>query len=245
MKMRTATSARRLSGLGLAVAGVIVLSAWLLLAVGTPGTAEAAQQVTLAAGQRLTLKSDACSLEVRESSPTRVRVACPAEGVKANVASDDDSAVEVTNAQVGSEGKRKLAAGEAIKVLASSCLLNVKTDTPQKVVINCKFVPTFTPTPKPPTLTPTRAPAKANVFVSNYTGGTLCYEIQGTGIGQRCYGGGTEMTYGSFPAGTYRWSASAWCGSASSTFYFGPQNWNEQFSCGSGVLVASSPDGAH
>ncbi len=70
--------------------------------------------------------------------------------------------------------------------------------------------PSATPTPVPPT-----QPPMAEAWVINDTGGRLCYEVIGTGIGRKCYGSGGKSFYGRFPAGIYRYEASARCGSAS------------------------------
>lgn len=59
-------------------------------------------------------------------------------------------------------------------------------------------------------------PPQSKVYVVNNTGGQLCYEIYGTGIGQKCYSPGTYY-YGAFAPGTYSWYASARCGSISGT----------------------------
>jgi hypothetical protein len=88
--------------------------------------------------------------------------------------------------------------------------------------------PTTTPTP-----TPTQPP-RATVYVDNRTGGILCYEIYGTGIGRKCFASGTHL-YGSFPAGTYSWHASAGCGTADGTKYFSAGTWTHQFWCGAGT----------
>ncbi|MGC9347780.1 MAG: hypothetical protein ACP5JG_06550 [Anaerolineae bacterium] len=76
----------------------------------------------------------------------------------------------------------------------------------------------------------TVSPPMASVSVQNDTGGTLCYEIDGTGIGERCYSSGTHF-YGSFPAGTYTWHASARCGSAGGTKYYGAGKYTHRFWC--------------
>jgi hypothetical protein len=74
-------------------------------------------------------------------------------------------------------------------------------------------------------------PPMAQVYVQNDTGGTLCYEVHNTGIGRRCFSSGTHY-YGSFPAGTYSWSASAPCGSASGTRYYSSGTNVHRFWCG-------------
>ena len=80
-------------------------------------------------------------------------------------------------------------------------------------------------------------PRLANVYVQNDTGGTLCYEIDGTGIGRRCFSSGIAY-YGSFPAGTYTWHASAPCGSASNTRTYGVGDFLHRFWCGQANSLA-------
>jgi len=77
----------------------------------------------------------------------------------------------------------------------------------------------------------TVAPPTAWAYVQNDTGGTLCYEVFGTGIGRKCFPGGVHL-YGSFPAGTHTWSASAPCGSASGSLYYEPGDNIHRFWCG-------------
>ena len=62
-------------------------------------------------------------------------------------------------------------------------------------------------------------PSMATVYVDNNTGGSLCFEIYGTGIGEQCYGAG-EHLYGTFPSGTYNYDVSARCGSLSGSEYY-------------------------
>ncbi len=59
----------------------------------------------------------------------------------------------------------------------------------------------------------------ATVYVQNNTGGQLCYEVYGSGIGQKCYSSGLNY-YGAFPVGTYSWHVSACGGSADGTQYY-------------------------
>ena len=93
-----------------------------------------------------------------------------------------------------------------------------------------------TPTPTP---TPTPLP-KCKVYVKNNTGGELCYEVYGTGIGRKCYSSGTYY-YGTFLAGTYSWHATAWCGSASGTRYYSSGSWTHEFWCTSSAALESAP----
>jgi serine protease len=66
-----------------------------------------------------------------------------------------------------------------------------------------------------PVPTPTAIPIPmTNLTVINNTGSQLCYEVIGTGIGQKC-SSQDSFFYGSFPAGTYKWTASAACGTGS------------------------------
>ena len=76
----------------------------------------------------------------------------------------------------------------------------------------------------------TVSPPTADVSVENNTGGTLCYEVDGTGIGRKCFGSGISF-YGSFPSGTYTWHASAPCGTASGTEYYEPGEFVHEFWC--------------
>ena len=73
-------------------------------------------------------------------------------------------------------------------------------------------------------------PPMAEVYVKNDTGGSLCYEVYDTGIGQKCFSSGTHY-YGSFPSGTYKWRASAWCGTDSGSRYYGPEEYIHRFWC--------------
>ena len=94
------------------------------------------------------------------------------------------------------------------------------------------------PTPTP-TSTPT-PPPQCELYVKNNTGGELCYEVYGTGIGRRCYSSGTHY-YGTFPAGTYSWHATAWCGSASGSRYYSSGTWTHDFWCASSATLESAP----
>ena len=73
-------------------------------------------------------------------------------------------------------------------------------------------------------------PPMAEVYVQNDTGGQLCYEVDGTGVGKKCFSSGRHY-YGSFPSGTYTWHASARCGSASGSRYYQPGEFIHQFWC--------------
>lgn len=90
---------------------------------------------------------------------------------------------------------------------------------------------------KQPTPTP---PPQCELYVENNTGGELCYEVYGTGIGQRCYSSGTHY-YGTFPAGTYSWHATARCGSASGSRSYPSGTWTHEFWCAGGAALESAP----
>jgi hypothetical protein len=78
-------------------------------------------------------------------------------------------------------------------------------------------------------------PPQSTIYITNNTGCTLCYEIYGTGIGQKCFSSAGSNFYGSFPVGYYQWAASACCGPASDTDYFGEGTWEHAFGCYRGV----------
>jgi hypothetical protein len=73
-------------------------------------------------------------------------------------------------------------------------------------------------------------PPMSEVYVENNTGGQLCYTVEDTGIGQKCFSGGTHY-YGSFPAGTYSWRASASCGTDSGTEDYEAGIFTHEFWC--------------
>ncbi len=89
--------------------------------------------------------------------------------------------------------------------------------------IACESLPGVTTTPIPVT----------NLQVRNETGGTLCFEVLEAGIGERCWQRGwTDYNYyGTFPAGTYNWVASMWCGTLDVTYKFPPQDWYFRIWC--------------
>lgn len=95
--------------------------------------------------------------------------------------------------------------------------------------------PTATPTPTPP--------PKCMVYVQNDTGGQLCYEVYNTGIGRKCFSGGRHL-YGSFPRGSYKWHASARCGSADGTKTYPAGTYTHRFWCGAGASLQSGVDAA-
>ncbi len=65
-------------------------------------------------------------------------------------------------------------------------------------------------------------PEKASVTLVNSTGGTLCFRILGTGIGEMCFATSGPHLYGEFWPGTYDYFAAARCGSISKTRTFLP-----------------------
>lgn len=94
-----------------------------------------------------------------------------------------------------------------------------------------------------PTPTATNTPTKtitpipqANVYISNETGGSLCYEVYGSGIGQKC-SSSSYFFYGSFPAGNYSFRVSAWCGSLTDTRYYPPGDMEHRFWCSTSAGV--------
>lgn len=91
--------------------------------------------------------------------------------------------------------------------------------------------------------TPTPIP-QSSVYVENDTGGQLCYEIYGSGIGRKCFSSGTHH-YGSFPTGTYSWHASARCGSDGGTRYYSSGTWVHRFWCGVAGGAQSAPSLRH
>ncbi len=93
--------------------------------------------------------------------------------------------------------------------------------------------PTPTPTPTP---TP---PPQCKLYVKNGTGGTLCYKVKGSGIGEKCYSSGGTHYYGSFAPGNYVWQASARCGSASGSRYYASGTWTHEFWCAGSTALKS------
>ena len=146
---------------------------------------------------------------------------------------DSSVDVEIVNVTAATI-TRKLNAGQKLKVLANNCKLQLKTNTAAQVKVFCK--------PNLPTATPTRTKTPrtpmATVYVRNTTNGQVCYEVQGSGIGQKCFGGGDAL-YGSFPAGVYNWSASGPCGSGNGSFNFTATTWLFTSSCTSPSLPAT------
>jgi hypothetical protein len=73
-------------------------------------------------------------------------------------------------------------------------------------------------------------PPPAEVYVENNTGSQLCYTVDDTGIGEKCFPPGTHY-YGTFPPGTYTWYASASCGSGSGTEFYESGIFTHTFWC--------------
>jgi len=74
------------------------------------------------------------------------------------------------------------------------------------------------------------SPSLTQVYVNNETGDTLCYEVYGTGIGEKCFSSG-EHHYGNFESGTYTWHVSAWCGSATESSFYPVGEFIHRFWC--------------
>lgn len=159
--------------------------------------------------------------ETPTSTPTATDLApAPIVGNSA-VAQDSDSQTEVALATI----KRTLKSGKVLKVGVSGCTLKVKKNTASLVKVFCK--PNPTPTPTKSNL--------ATLYVGNYTGGTLCYEVYGSGIGQKCFDAG-DWLYGSFPTGTYSVHLSARCGTADFSATFAATTYYDPWECRSGVM---------
>lgn len=77
-------------------------------------------------------------------------------------------------------------------------------------------------------------PPQTNLYVGNDTGGNLCYEVYGTGIGRKCFSGSGNHYYGTFAAGTYTFKAEARCGSMKQSNTFPSGFYIHYFWCSSG-----------
>jgi hypothetical protein len=73
-------------------------------------------------------------------------------------------------------------------------------------------------------------PPNSEVYVENNTGSQLCYTVENTGIGQKCFPAGTHF-YGAFPPGIYTWYASASCGSGSGSEHYESGIFTHTFWC--------------
>jgi len=100
----------------------------------------------------------------------------------------------------------------------------IYTPTPTPTPTNTP-VPTDTPVP-----TNTPRPTLCELHVVNATGGELCYEVHGTRIGRKCYGGGSRL-YGTIPAGVHRFTARARCGSMDTQKHFPAGVFEHRFDC--------------
>jgi hypothetical protein len=183
----------------------MIFVALLLFLTGMATPAEAAQQVTLQVGQKVKILTTGCDLTVTLEKVGKVRVVCTG-GIEGR-----DGEQERVNAP---DVLRTLSTGQKLIVLASGCKLEVTKKTADKVIVRCKAA----------------TPPIATVIVDNLTGGTLCYEIFNTGIGEKCFGSGLSQ-YGSFPAGTYNWAVSADCGTDGGTLYYAPKTQVHWFKC--------------
>lgn len=201
--------------------GLLVLGAGILLFAGTSAPVEAADVLKLKSDELLIVKQNNCALAVPKATAKEVKVTCTALTPVAASAQKVNDADE-------SKVKRKLNAGDALKVQASpNCKLVVKTNKATRVKVLCKPLP---PTPRP---TSTRKPPAATVYVDNRTGGQLCYELKDTGIGEKCYDGGGVSLYGTVAPGAYTWAARARCGTDSGSVTFPPGDSVHWFACSS------------
>lgn len=73
-------------------------------------------------------------------------------------------------------------------------------------------------------------PAVCTLYVENETGGQMCYEIYGTGLGRKCFSESSYF-YGTFPAGTYSYQATTVCGTVDQKLYFPEGVKSHVFSC--------------
>jgi subtilisin len=143
-----------------------------------------------------------------------------------------NTGITVTDARVGNMGVSK----PRIRLDLALSQITVNVPPPTVTPVSRIDLPmVFKQPPSPtPTLTPTPIP-QASVYVDNQTGGQVCYEVTGSGIGQKCFSASGESFYGAFRENTYNWTASGWCGSGSGSKYYkgvivhtfvcsGPQN---------------------
>ncbi len=254
--MQARTSHNKIVWLRVTMLALIVVGAFALLMLGNSEsvTADTDAQLTLNGGDQLIVKAKNCNLSVPKNISTQIRVACaaftptPTETATATATATETETATPTSTQesgfaqlesgssvailnsTAAKLKRTLSGGQKLKVLASTasgvaCKLELVSKSASKVKINCKTVATAVPT-----RTRTPIPSSATVYVRNNTGGTLCYEIKNTGIGQKCFGGGDSL-YGSFSPGTYAWTVSAVCGNASGTANFPAGTWLHSFTC--------------
>ena len=174
--------------------------------------------------------------EIQIVNPAPIAEVTPAPNqiiAAANQKSSQASA-ELVNAPAG-KIKRKLSGGQKLKIFASTapgtaCKLELKTDTSSLVKVFCKHF--ITPTP---TLTKTPRPNVATLYIRNSTGDQICFEVYGSGIGQKCFGGGDSL-YGSFSPGTYSWRVTGSCGSLDGSNYFPKGDSLLEFYCGAASI---------
>jgi serine protease len=79
----------------------------------------------------------------------------------------------------------------------------------------------------------TQQNASASLYIVNQTNGTLCYEVYGTSIGEKCSGVGKSF-YGTFESGTYQYKATGCGGYLNMTAYYPPGVSEHSFVCTSG-----------
>ncbi len=139
---------------------------------------------------------------------------------------------------VGAKITRKLRPGQQLDINASECDLQVKKKSATIVVVFCK------PLPQPPTPTRTRAPNQdlTTLYIRNSTGDQICFEVYGSGIGQKCFGGGDSL-YGSFTPGTYSWRVTGSCGGLDGSDYFPKGDSVLEFYCGAASIRSRNSQG--
>lgn len=121
--------------------GLLVLAAGILLFAGTSTPVEAADVLKLKSDELLIVKQNNCALAIPKVTAKQVKVTCTAFTPVASSAQKVNDADE-------SKVKRKLNAGDVLKVQASSdCKLVVKKNKATRVKVLCK--PVITPPPPP------------------------------------------------------------------------------------------------
>lgn len=246
----------RLGLIGLALVGVI---SFLLITNSEP--VEAAPEATLQSRNQLIVTGEGCSLVLINATQTRARMRCEAftptatatatttaESGLLDSSDDQNSSFKFTSDVVSAPDakiRRTIKPGKKLNAQAAlDCTLNVVEQSATEIRIKCKPKPaTKTPTPtatrtRTPTRTNTPRPAQTNLYIGNYTGGELCYEVYDTGVGRKCFGGGDSF-YGSFPSGVYTYKVEARCGSLSDTINFPSGNRIQSWECKSGISARS------
>lgn len=84
---------------------------------------------------------------------------------------------------------------------------------------------------------------QAQVTVSNETGAAACYEILGSGVGEKCFGPGVA-SYGVIAAGRYAYEIAAVCGTVSGTQQFDAGHWEHRVWCGPAALGSGEVPGS-